>query len=603
MIDKIKKENSFSGETLPFPVDWVKTQPRKVEDILSGLSVEEQVRYILGLDPHLQQNLLILSEKAVEVTQSLPVEEVYNLIKEVGKEDSLLVLSMASPDQLQYIFDVEWWQGDKFQPKRALDWIVLLDQCQNPETLEWFLSEDFDQKVVLLQAFFKVYKKDEMTDSYEGVEGLEHFSPDGVYDIFFKVENSKEIRKLLLLLYEKDQKLLYSLLEAVIWFPVTITVEKAYQWRVSRTAERGIPEFQEAMGIYSRLDSEALKLKLPLLQEFPVSRFRLSPRYPLAHLDETLFFTQCLAMLENENRFETLRWELVCLANKVIVADGLDLSSLDVRHRALRKTLGYINIGLELGAEGDPEKGAALLDKIWIQSFFQVGYQQLRQVRSAASTFINENGTYIEYFISSGDKERLGALVFRFPQVAEMLQEEDPFNWRDPESIKDIQAINDFISRWKFYSRFARQGLGLNESTFSSSLGEFDYPDTLDAMNLLTLVTTALAHYVLFGRISCDPLSDGAAKSFLEMIFLPGIFQDEVKVCNEDLIASFEQELLKTPMAWTDLDKTCLQDLLRECSKNLEVQFGSLDLTRPVDWKFAQGLCISTSPRPAAGGC
>jgi hypothetical protein len=160
MIDKINKENSLGRETLPFPGDWVRTQPRKVEDILSGLSVEEQVRTILGLDPYLQQNLLMLSEKAVEVTRSLPVEEIYNLIKEVGKEDSLLVLSMASPDQLQYIFDLEWWQGDKFQPKRALDWIILLDQCQDPETLEWFLSEDFDQKGVLLQAFFKVYKKD-----------------------------------------------------------------------------------------------------------------------------------------------------------------------------------------------------------------------------------------------------------------------------------------------------------------------------------------------------------------------------------------------------------------------------------------------------------
>ena len=593
MIDKISKENSLGRETLPFPVDWVRTQPRKVEDILYGLSVEEQVRTILGLDPYLQQNLLILSEKAVEVTRSLPVEEIYNLIKEVGKEDSLLVLSMASPDQLQYIFDLEWWQGDKFQPKRALDWIVLLDQCQDPETLEWFLSEDFDQKVVLLQAFFKVYKKDEMTDSYEGVEGLEHFSPDGVYDIFFKVENSKEIRKLLLLLYEKDQRLLHDLLEAVIWYPVTLTVERAYQWRMNRTSERGIPEFQEAMGIYSRLDPETLKLKLPSLQEFPVSRFRLSPRYPLAHLDETLFFTQCLAILENENRLETLRWELVCLANKVIVADGLDLSSMDIRHRVLRKTLGYINIGLELGAEGDPEKGAALLDKVWIQSFFQVGYQQLRQVRSAARTFINEHGTYIEYFISSGDKERLGALVFRFPQVAEILG--DSFNWRDPECIKDIQAINDFINRWKFYSRFVRQGLGLSESTLLSSLGEFDYPESLDAMNLLTLVTTVLAHYVLFSRISCDPLTGVAAQNFLEMIFLPGIFQDEAKVCNEDLIASFEQELLKAPMAWTDPDKTCLQELLRECTKNLEAQFGSLDLTRPVDWKFAQGLCISSS--------
>ncbi len=600
MIDAMNKENLLGEKALPFPVDWVRTQPCKVEDILSSLSVEEQVRCILGLDPYLQENILALSEKAVEVTRSLPVEEIYNLIKGVKEEDSLLVLSMASSEQLQYIFDVEWWQGDKFQPKRALDWIVLLDQCHDPEILEWFLREDFDQKVVLFQAFLKVFKKDEMTDSYEGAEGLEHFSPDGVYDIFFKVENSKEIRKLLLLLYEKNQKLLYNLLEAVIWYPVTITVEKAYQWRVNRTAERGIPEFREAMGIYSRLDAETLKLKLSSPQELPTSRFGLSPRYPLAHLDGTLFFAQCLAALKNESRLELLRWELVCLANKVIIADGLDLSSTDARHRALRKTLGYINIGLELGAEGDTEKGTALLDKVWTQSFFQVGYQQLRQMRSVASTFIDENGTYIEHFISSEDKEKLGALVFRFPQVAEIIQGEDSFNWRDPESIKDIQAIDDFVGRWKFYSRFARQALGLRESMFSSSPREFDYPETLDAMNILTLVTTALANYILFGRISCDPLTDVAAKSFLEMIFLPDIFRDDAKVCNEDLIASFEQKLLKTPMAWTELDKKCLRDLLGECSKNIEAQFGSLDLTRHVDWKFAQGLCVTTRRRPAS---
>ena len=193
MVDKI--ETPFMGEGLPFPEEWVKKQPRKVEEVLSGMSVEEQVRCILGLDPFLQEQILVLSEKALEVTQSLPVEEVYNLIKEVGKEDSLLIISMVSPDQLQYIFDVEWWQGDKFLPKQALDWIVLLDQCQDPETLEWFLSEDFDQKVVLFQAFFKVYKKDEMTDSYEGVEGLEHYSPDGVYDIFFKVKETKILQE------------------------------------------------------------------------------------------------------------------------------------------------------------------------------------------------------------------------------------------------------------------------------------------------------------------------------------------------------------------------------------------------------------------------
>lgn len=593
MIEKIRKENTFVRDALPFPKDWVKSQPRKVEAILSDLSVEEQVICILGEESFLQKNLLMLSEKAVEVTQALPVEEVYNLIKELGKEDSLLVLSMVSTDQLQYIFDVEWWQGDKFQPKRAIDWVVLLDQCHEPETLEWFLGEDFDQKVVLLQALIKVFKKDEQTDSYEGVEGLEHFSPDGIYDIFFKVEKSKEIKKLFLLLAEKDKNFFYNLLEAVIWYPVTPTVEKAYQLKTSRTAERGIPEFQEAIGIYSSLDPKALQMKLSSREELHVSRFRFSPRYPLAYLDETLFFTRCLATLDNESRLETLRWELVCLANKVIVADGLDLSAMDARKRALRKTLGYINMGLELGAGGGLKKGVVLLDQVWLKSFFQVGYEQLRQIRFSASTFINEHGNYIENFISAWDKERLGALIFRFPQVVDILG--DSFNWRDPESMKDIQVINDFLTRWKFFSRFARQGLGLNESIWSSALREYDYPVDSETLNLITLVSTALAHFVLFQRISCEPLSDLAAKSFLNMIFLPGIFQDETKLCNEDLIASFEKELLKAPMAWTDLDKRYLRDLLAECVKNLETQFGNLDFTQPVEWKFVQGLCISIS--------
>jgi hypothetical protein len=429
-----------------------------------------------------------------------------------------------------------------------------------------------------------------MTNSYEGVEGLEHFSLDGVYDIFFQIENSKEIKKLLLLLHERDQNLLYNLLEAVIWYPVTLTVERAYQWRVNRAGERGIPEFDEAIGIYSRLDPEILKLKLPAQEELPSSPLGFSPRYPLAHLDEALFFSQCLANLKDENRFEALRWELVCLANKVIVADGYELSSRDVRQRALKKALGYINIGLELGAESDLKKGVALLSQVWMQSFFQVGYEQLRQIRSAASVFINENGSYIEHFISAGDKEKLGALVFRFPQVVEKNQ--DSFNWRDLNSVKDVRVVNDFLTRWKFYSRFAKQGLGLSEAMFLSLKSQSEDSETQESINLLSLLTTALAQYVLFRRLSCEPLADVAAKSFLEMIFLPGIFRDEAKQCNEDLFAAFEQELLNAPLAWTDSDKKCLQGLLQECAENLEAQFGSLDLSRPIDWQYTQGLLL-----------
>jgi hypothetical protein len=133
-----------------------------------------------------------------------------------------------------------------------LEWIEFLDVCENSSILEWLQNEDFDQKVVLFQSLIKVFKDDEMTDSYEGVENLAHLSLDGVYNIYFKIEKYESLKRLLTLLRSEDQALYVSILEAVIWYPVTQTIEKGYQSRLIRTAERGIPDFKEAMGIYSQ---------------------------------------------------------------------------------------------------------------------------------------------------------------------------------------------------------------------------------------------------------------------------------------------------------------------------------------------------------------
>nr|MBC8282608.1 hypothetical protein [Nitrospinota bacterium] len=480
--------------TQHFPISWIKKEPRKVEEILSSLSLEEQARRVLNLPPHLQKELLVLCEDAVAVTRALPAEEIYNLIKELGDEESLLILSMVSEEQLQFIFDLEWWQGDRFQPERAMDWLELLDKCDDPQVPEWFLNEDFDQKVVLLQSLVKVYKQDEMTDSYEGVEGLEHFTPDGVYDVFFKVKESAALRKLFILLAEKDINFLHELLEGVIWYPMTLTVERAYQWRLVRTAERGIPDFEEAIGVYSTLNPEALKQEVPSSDNFPGGRFRFAPQYPLTQILLSHFFGQCVMNLDSEDRLDAIRWELVCLANKVMVADKCDPSDLKTRHNAMRKVVGYINIGLELGASGDLKKGQSLLHQLWMQSLFQVGFEQLKQIRSKASLFLKENGAYIENFISESDKEKLGALVFSFPQIAEKGEEEGAVLWRNPEALDDIRAINKFLDHWAFYIRFAKKSLGLDVKTLETKWGGFDFPEN-GKLEFLTLVTTAFARH------------------------------------------------------------------------------------------------------------
>ena len=595
------EENNPSAKDLTatqhFPIEWMKIYPRKVEEILTTLSVEEKARTVLNLSSVFQRELLVLCEDAVEVTQAIPAEEIYNMIKELGKEDSLLILSMVSSEQLQYFFDIEWWQGDRFQPQRAVEWLAILDQCDEPKTLEWFFNEDFEQKVMLMQSLVKVFKQDEMTDSYEGVEGLEHFSPDGVYDVFFKTKESKPLRKLILLLAEKDIAFLHEILEAVIWYPLTITVEKAYQWRLTRTSERGIPEFEEAMGIYSSLNSDALKEKVSTLDHFlPGGKFRFSPQYPLAQTLLSHFLGQCVMNLDSEERLDTIRWELVCLANKVMVADKLDLADLKNRQKAMRKCVGFINIGLELGAGGDLEKGRSLLHQIWMQTLFQMGFEQLKQIRSKASRFLKENGALMEYFILENDKEKLGALVLPFPKIAEKGEEDAPVLWRDPETLDDVRSINKFLDRWAFYIRFAKQSLGLNLKILKSQWDGFEFPEN-GKMDLLTLTTTAFARHTLFKTLSCEPLIDSAAKSFLNLVFIMGIFKDEGKIVDDEKVSSFERALLDTPMAWTKSDRELLRELLAQCVANLEDQFGRLDFSKSIQWKYTHGLLIKRSSK------
>ena len=584
--------NNFSGDLKPFPVEWISEHPDKVEDALAKLSVEDQIRYAMQLRGSRMQDFINLSPSSQEIVRGLPPEELYQMIKETGIGESLPVLAIMSQGQLQYSFDLEWWQRDRFVPESALEWLNFLDACEDSSILEWLQNEDFDQKVVLFQSLIKVYKDDEMTNSYQGVEGLVHLSLDGVYDIYFKIEECGVLKRLLALLRSESPTLYVSILEAVIWYPVTQTVEKAYQWRLIRTAERGIPDFEEAMGIYSRPSPDALKIPIPELEDFAYQGgFNIAPTYPLLLTDSVPFLKDVILRLGNFSRLNTISWELVYLANKAMVADQVQPSNLEMRKESLQKVLGYINIGLELGAGSDLEKGAKLLGHTHVLPLFQAGYHRLMNLKWKTENFLKENGSFLEWMLTEFHKDLLAALLDRFPRVAEMGGEKS-FGWRHFASSQDVQNAESFLDQWAFNLRFARKGLDLSEHIAKQYLDTCDVPEKHEAVDLNVWTTTAFANYILFKRVSCIPLSKPAAKSFLEIVFLPGIFKDEVRQCNNALVESFKQELLKSPLAWTERDQDFLVILLNACVLHLQEEFGRLDLKSEVDWRFTHGLCI-----------
>ena len=595
-----KKDINPPLEKFPFPLEWIKSNPQKVEAVLSRMSIPEQVRCVQSLRGKEQMDVLTLSSQAGQVARLLPEEDIYFMVKEVGEEDALPVLAIISEKQLQYLFDMEWWRGDKFLPQKAMDWLLWIEKASDQQLLRWILTEDFDQKVMVLQSLIKVFKQDEMTDQYTGVEGLEHFTLDGVFDIFLKVADAAALLKnLFKLLYTEDQKVYHALMEAVIWYEITPTVETAYRWQRSRVEEKGIVSYDEAIGVYSLLDVDSLKLDAPSHEVFvdPESPYAVAPVHPLTGTDPSTFFGQSMAMMKNHERVNAICWELMYLTNKVMVADQQEYGNLDAHHETLRKVLGYINIGLELGAGGDIAKGELLLNQTWMQSLFQVGYAGIMRLKWEGEKLIKESGLLLEYLLTPGYMDHLAASVARFPKIgvmrtAEAEEIETNIQWRNLESLQDIQVLENFVNLARFYVRFARQSLDLSLEKIQQFLEEARFPANKEDLDMVVLTLTALARFTLFKEIECQPLLPEGARSFLQAIFHVGIYPAETKTVNEDLVKAFRERLLETSLAWTPEDNERLDHLLVECVHVLQAQFGQLDLSKKIEWRYTRGLLL-----------
>lgn len=588
------------GQPLPFPGEWLHSAPAKAEEALNRLSIEDQARCFLAYSGKDRQNLLLLSQNPFDLVRCLPDEEIYQTVKEIGPTDAYPLLSVLAPSQVQVFFDLEWWGGDKFLPERAWQWMEWMDNANDTHLVNWFQTEEFEQKVMFLQAFVKVYKRDEMTDQYEKVGDKPPWTPDGVYDLFFTEEDTIPLlKRVFLQLYNEDGPLFRALMEGVIWYPITPTVERAWQWRLSRTAEKGLPDFEEAQSVYSRLAVQSISEMPPPASEFEAEpgRRTLAPRYPLNAADPDSFLGQCFVRLKNDQRLDTLGWELVVLANKVLVADGLDLGSLEARRTTLRKVLGYINIGLELGAQGDPALGEKLLARTWMQSLFQVGYAGVMQLKWDMEQLLRDQGPLVRQVLNPVLQDHLAAMIDRFPRigvhtVTEELEENPEIQWRHLESVADVERLRALERQVRFRVRFVNMALGMSADDVERMKETCRYPQGLENFDAVCLTVTALAQYALFGQVACEALSEDAALSFLQVIFLPSPVPGEPRALNEDIMEPFRHRIEERPLAWTESDEKEFGHLMQEVEETLYLEFERLNPSLPVEWKFTKGLCI-----------
>jgi hypothetical protein len=381
-------------------------KPKNSKTIQRVLQLQEKRRAIMGLPAEKALERMLDDPQPAALVHSFPEQDFYLLVNEIGPEDSLPLLALATNKQWGHIVDLGVWQKDRIELNSVTRWMNLLLQADPRRFTKWFLEEqlDFIEFYLFKNLEVRIREHDQDTADF----GDEYFTLDDVYylkfiDIPTETESEKltdeQRRSFLTRLAQSlaayDHGVFQSvLLEATHVIP-NETEEDCYRWRSVRLAEKGFLPFNEAIGIYQPIKPEDLKKAKPKF--IPRSADEISslpvPISPLRELKEDNHFTRALQKIVPANVLQQLQAEFANLCNQIGVADHRSIGERAILSGIVKKAGGYISIGLEQmlkNEELDPARAAALITRYPLQDIFRVGFGRALKLKWRAERWLSK---------------------------------------------------------------------------------------------------------------------------------------------------------------------------------------------------------------------
>ena len=236
--------------------------PCVIEDKLRTL--RRRRREILALPPAKALSAILESPEALPLVHSLPEQDFYFLVQEIGPEDALPLLKMASAGQWEFLLDREVWRGDRWVDAALTRWLGLLLQADPKRVVDWVLTEKTEEVKFYLFRNIELRVREHDQDPSDLGEGFETLDdvfyfrfrkppPDGEASAAAQEEREAVITRLLGLLADRDLGVLNDLLLDAAGLLAAEVEEEAYRLRNVRLAESGFLPPEEAVAIYQPL--------------------------------------------------------------------------------------------------------------------------------------------------------------------------------------------------------------------------------------------------------------------------------------------------------------------------------------------------------------
>ncbi|MGA8242320.1 MAG: DUF6178 family protein, partial [Desulfobacterales bacterium] len=386
------------------------TSDKKIPARIADLN--RQRKELLTLPPEKSMQRILESAQPAALVHSFPEQDLFLLIHDIGAEDALPLLALASERQWEYVLDIETWHRDRIEAAALTRWFDLLYRADARRTIKWLI----EQKTELLTLF--LFKNIEVRvcehDQDPSEFGEDFFTLDSVFYVritgpLFASESElgdierKDYRVFLTKLIQSIaafDHVVYQtlLLEAAYTMPAE-SEEEAYRLRNVRLSEKGFLPFEEAVGVYQPLTSRQLSGRNHKILPRTAAEISVPvPLYPAGVLESGSIFSGALAQIETGTVLEQLQTEFAGLCNRIIAADFAPVHGKDDLRAVVKKADGFLSIGLETLAAETEANGhsvthlsVALVQRHPLSDIFRVGYGRVLELKWRAQRWLDRS--------------------------------------------------------------------------------------------------------------------------------------------------------------------------------------------------------------------
>ncbi len=418
-------------------------------------------RRLAELAPKDRLEALLSEPNAGEVVQSLPAEDLYAAIADVGLADSTEIVQLASPDQFRSFIDLGAWEKDRFDLHRAITWLRAARSGDPQEFLAKVGGLDLEVLQLVLRGSTVIHDRDENPDLHPERVSLE--TPDGKYLVEIVVEGPElsAVRALVSELIAGDPFQASRLLEAIRWELPTEMEETAYQFRQARLGDLGFPPLEQASAIFSFVD--------PGPGASPGS----AKARELA--TQRVDYLQAAFRGLREDEREHLEEQLRYLANSVLVAEAAEPGDPVAGRRVAEMVRDHLALGFEHLCGAEPGRAAAFVRELGLRRVFQIGFSltlrlRFRVERLDRHPLARLDGTPLLF---PPEDAIVAALRRRRPMRALRVEGAEPVPFRSASELGDAEAS---ITRAEQQVTFLAALLGGTAAAAREVLARFELP-------------------------------------------------------------------------------------------------------------------------------